>query len=79
MNILQRLHDSEINAGFQAFFEGEWTAWIGDDLNGRESERGSLSGEAEAEAWRGGFLPMTALDAVDGSSAGIAMCHVAVF
>jgi hypothetical protein len=33
--VLKRLHDSEINAGIQTFFDGGLRAWIGDPLNGR--------------------------------------------
>lgn len=34
-SILQRLHDSEINAGIQSFWDRNWQAWLGDDLNGK--------------------------------------------
>ena len=32
--ILQQLHDSEINAGVQTFFNAGMRVWIGDEMNG---------------------------------------------
>jgi hypothetical protein len=32
--IIQRLHDSEINGSVDWFFDGEWRWRIGDNLNG---------------------------------------------
>lgn len=32
--VLQGLYDNEINVGFQAFWDGGWTVWIGDEING---------------------------------------------
>lgn len=34
MNSLQLLHDSEINAGISCFYDGGFTATIGDEQNG---------------------------------------------
>jgi hypothetical protein len=31
----QQLHDSEINAGVQTFYEAGMRVWIGDELNGK--------------------------------------------
>jgi hypothetical protein len=36
--ILQQLHDSEINAGVQTFFDAGMRVWIGDESNGIQSE-----------------------------------------
>lgn len=36
--ILQQLHDSEINAGVQTFFDAGMRVWIGDERNGIQSE-----------------------------------------
>ena len=57
--VLQGLHDSEINAGVQTFFDAGMRVWIGDEVNGIQAEtvftrmgfdrthvaRGSHSGE----------------------------------
>lgn len=32
--VLKRLHDSEINAGLQTFFDAGIRVWIGDPMNG---------------------------------------------
>ncbi len=36
--VLQQLHDSEINAGVQTFFDAGMRVWIGDELNGIKAE-----------------------------------------
>ena len=36
--ILQQLHDSEINAGVQTFYDAGMRVWIGDESNGIQSE-----------------------------------------
>ena len=36
--ILQQLHDSEINAGVQTFFDAGIRVWIGDEMNGIQAE-----------------------------------------
>jgi hypothetical protein len=36
--ILQQLHDSEINAGVQTFYDAGMRVWIGDQSNGIQSE-----------------------------------------
>ena len=33
-DILQALYDSEINCRIESFWDGGWTGWLGDDLNG---------------------------------------------
>lgn len=33
------LYAHEINAGLQSFYDGGWTAWIGDEMNGRRAEQ----------------------------------------
>lgn len=37
-DVLQRLHDSEINASVQSFFDGVWTVRLGDEMNGYKAE-----------------------------------------
>ena len=37
-HILQKLHDSEINAGVQTFFDAGMRIWIGDEANGIQAE-----------------------------------------
>jgi hypothetical protein len=32
--VLQQLHDSEINAGMQTFYDAGRRVWIGDEANG---------------------------------------------
>jgi hypothetical protein len=36
--ILQQLHDSEINAGVQTFYDAGMRVWIGDGMNGIRAE-----------------------------------------
>ena len=36
--ILQQLHDSEINAGVQTFYDAGMRVWIGDESNSIQSE-----------------------------------------
>jgi hypothetical protein len=36
--VLQQLHDSEINAGLQTFFDTGMRVWIGDAINGIQAE-----------------------------------------
>ena len=31
---LKRLYDSEINVRIQCFWDGDWTVWLGDEMNG---------------------------------------------
>jgi DNA-binding NarL/FixJ family response regulator len=52
MGILQRLHDSEINASIaiSSFFDGAWTVKLADEMNGFRAEA-IVASEAEAEAW----------------------------
>jgi hypothetical protein len=37
-HILQQLHDSEINAGVQTFYDAGMRVWIGDEANGIQVE-----------------------------------------
>lgn len=37
--ILQTLYSNEINCGMQSFWDGGWTVWIGDEMNGRRAEQ----------------------------------------
>jgi hypothetical protein len=48
--ILQALHDSEINATVSVFFDGCFTARLGDRMNGWEAEE-TLPTMVDAEAW----------------------------
>jgi len=48
--IIQDLHDSEINGRIGWFYDGCWTAELGDDLNGWKSEK-TLPSFAEAAEW----------------------------
>lgn len=36
--VMKALYASEINCGIQSFWDGEWQAWIGDEMNGIKSE-----------------------------------------
>lgn len=35
LQIMAALYASEINCGLQSFWDGDWTAWIGDVMNGK--------------------------------------------
>ena len=37
-HILQQLHDSEINAGVETFFDAGMRVWLGDTINGIQAE-----------------------------------------
>jgi hypothetical protein len=37
-HVLQQLHDSEINAGGQTFYDAGMRVWIGDEINGIRAE-----------------------------------------
>lgn len=50
MEILQLLHDSEINGSIEWFFDGAWTVRIGDPMNGIKAEAW-VETAVEAEAW----------------------------
>jgi hypothetical protein len=50
MEILQMLHDSEINGSIEWFFDGVWTVKIGDPLNGIKANA-VVASLVEAEAW----------------------------
>lgn len=50
--ILQRLHDSEINAGVQSFFDSNWSAWLGDaEWNGISERTDGLSDAEDVAKW----------------------------
>ena len=42
-DVFDDLYGSEINCGVQSFWDGGWTAWLGDDMNGRVAEESGLS------------------------------------
>lgn len=37
-DVMRNLYASEINCGIESFWDGGFTAWIGDDMNGRKEE-----------------------------------------
>jgi hypothetical protein len=39
LKTLSELYESEINAGVSSFWDNGFTVWVGDELNGRKSER----------------------------------------
>lgn len=50
--VLRRLYDSEINCGLSSFWDGGWSVWIGDDMNGRRADDNFDNGQlAEAAYW----------------------------
>lgn len=49
-HVLQRLHDSEINASIGSFYDGCFTAKLGDEMNGFIAEE-TLPTMVEAERW----------------------------
>lgn len=36
--VLAALYRNEINCGLSSFWDGGWTVWIGDEMNGRRAE-----------------------------------------
>jgi hypothetical protein len=50
MSVLQRMHDSELNASISTFFDRVITAKLGDELNGFVAEQLCDTVE-EAEQW----------------------------
>lgn len=50
MGILQRLHDSEINASIASFFDGAWTVKLGDEMNGFRAEE-VVASETAGLSW----------------------------
>jgi hypothetical protein len=54
--ILQQLHDSEINAGVQTFYDAGMRVWIGDESNGIHSETtiNRLGNFADPRKWPDG-------------------------
>jgi hypothetical protein len=50
MSILQQLYDSEINATISTFWNGGFTAKIGDEINGFKGEE-TFDSYALAECW----------------------------
>lgn len=36
--VLDLLYRFEINCGLSSFYDGGWTVWIGDEMNGRAAE-----------------------------------------
>ena len=46
MTIIQKLHDSEINASVASFYDSAWTWKLGDDMNGFREEGTAESFEA---------------------------------
>lgn len=36
--VMQALYALEINCGLSSFWDGGWTAWIGDEMKGRKAE-----------------------------------------
>lgn len=50
--VIDGLYDSEINCGLQTFWDGGITAWLGDEMNGRQSEQTFCrENMADAAAW----------------------------
>lgn len=35
LTVLKALYDMEINVGMQAFWDGGWDVWFGDEMNGK--------------------------------------------
>lgn len=48
--VLRDLHDSEINAGLQTFYDAGMRVWIGDQINDRRAET-SFSRKGAPGAW----------------------------
>ncbi len=50
MSVLQKLHDSEINASVSSFYDRCWTVKLGDEMNGYTAET-TVETMVEAEQW----------------------------
>jgi hypothetical protein len=53
--ILQQLHDSEINARVQTFYDAGMRVWIGDEANGIQAETTINRTAAARLKWPKGF------------------------
>lgn len=51
MNIMQEMHDSEINCSISSFWDSSWTAKIGDNMNGFVAEVNRLDSFEDCEDW----------------------------
>lgn len=50
--VLSLLYSHEINVGLSSFWDGGWSVWIGDDMNGRRAEADFLHSQfADIPAW----------------------------
>lgn len=49
--VMRRLYASEINCGIQSFWDGGWSAWIGDELNGYRAEEINFDTLNEIAEW----------------------------
>lgn len=49
-DVMQKLHDSEINSAVLSFYDGSWTVKLGDEMNGFTEET-QVSSFEEAMAW----------------------------
>jgi hypothetical protein len=54
-SVLQQLHDSEINAGVQTFYDAGMRVWIGDEVNGIQAETTINRTAAARLKWPEGF------------------------
>jgi hypothetical protein len=54
-HILHQLHDSEINAGVQTFFDAGMRVWIGDEFNGIRAETAINRTRSARLKWPGGL------------------------
>ena len=54
-HILQQLHDSEINAGVQTFYDAGMGVWIGNEANGIQAETTTNRTRAARLKWPEGL------------------------
>lgn len=45
LQVMRDLYASEINCGMESFWDGQWTVWIGDFMNGRKIEEQEVNAE----------------------------------
>jgi hypothetical protein len=57
-DVIERLYDSEINAGLQAEWDAGITVWLGDDYNGRQVQ--ATFSRDEFDRMSGGSTPRRA-------------------
>lgn len=51
IDVLQAIHDSEINFRIECFWDSCWTAYLGDQMNGYAAQEDGLESIHDCLAW----------------------------